>query len=77
MYKKTIKIGKLNMEQYFYYQLNTAALKSRPQEKSSAKKRPFKKTRYFKRGFKRTSLCYNKFKIRLIEEGLSHGAASH
>ncbi len=47
MYKKTIKIGKLNMEQYFYYQLNTAVLKSRLQKKSSAKKRPFKKTRYF------------------------------
>ncbi|GAA8330568.1 hypothetical protein HpHA55_05660 [Helicobacter pylori] len=69
MYKKTIKIGKLNMEQYFYYQLNTAALKSRPQKKLLTKKRPFKKTRYFKRGFKRSRLCYNKFKICLIEEG--------
>ncbi len=49
MYKITIKIGKLNMDQYFYYQLNTAALKYRPQKKSSAKKRPFKKTRYFER----------------------------
>ncbi|GAA7507734.1 hypothetical protein ckin8_05880 [Helicobacter pylori] len=47
MYKKTIKIGKLNMEQYFYYQINTAALKSRLQKKPSAKKRLFKKTRYF------------------------------
>ncbi|GAA8418483.1 hypothetical protein Hpkin71_08930 [Helicobacter pylori] len=47
MYKKTIKIGKLNMEQYFYYQINTAVLKSRLQKQSSAKKRPFKKTRYF------------------------------
>nr|WP_181224741.1 hypothetical protein [Helicobacter pylori] len=37
------------MEQYFYYQLNTATLKSKPQKKSSAKKRPFKKTRYFER----------------------------
>lgn len=49
MYKITIKIGKLNMDQYFYYQLNTAALKSKPQKKSSAKKHPFKKTRYFER----------------------------
>lgn len=49
MYKITIKIGKLNMEQYFYYQLNTAALKYRLQKKSSAKKHPFKKTRYFER----------------------------
>lgn len=49
MYKITIKIGKLNMDQYFYYQLNTVALKSRPQKKLSAKKRPFKKTRYFER----------------------------
>ncbi|EJB90876.1 hypothetical protein HPHPH21_1547 [Helicobacter pylori Hp H-21] len=57
------------MEQYFYYQLNTAALKSKLQKKPSAKKRPSKKTRYFKRGFKRARLCYNKFKIRLIEEG--------
>lgn len=77
MYKITIKIGKLNMDQYFYYQLNIAALKSRPQKKLSAKKRPFKKTRYFKRGFKCASLCYNQFKICLMEEGLSHGAASH
>lgn len=49
MYKITIKIGKLNMEQYFYYQLNTATLKSKPQKKPSAKKHPFKKTRYFER----------------------------
>ncbi|GAA7481379.1 hypothetical protein ckin122_00340 [Helicobacter pylori] len=76
MYKKTIKIGKLNMEQYFYYQINTAALKSRLQKQSSAKKRPFKKTRCFKRGFKRARLCYNKLKIRLIKKGLN-GAASH
>ncbi|EMG91609.1 hypothetical protein HMPREF1403_00358 [Helicobacter pylori GAM201Ai] len=51
MYKITIKIGKLNMEQYFYYQLNTAALKSKLQKKLLTKKRLFKKTRYFKRGF--------------------------
>ncbi len=37
------------MDQYFYYQLNTATLKYRPQKKLSAKKRPFKKTRYFER----------------------------
>lgn len=49
MYKITIKIGKLNMEQYFYYQLNTAALKYRPQKRLLAKKHPFKKTRYFER----------------------------
>ncbi|GAA9267755.1 hypothetical protein TH0156_11410 [Helicobacter pylori] len=49
MYKITIKIGKLNMEQYFYYQLNTATLKSRPQKRLSAKKHLFKKTRYFER----------------------------
>ncbi|GAA7862141.1 hypothetical protein BB448_02415 [Helicobacter pylori] len=59
MYKITIKIGKLNMDQYFYYQLNTATLKSKLQKKLSAKKHPFKKTRYFERGFKRASLCYN------------------
>ncbi len=49
MYKITIKIGKLNMEQYFYYQLNTATLKSRLQKKLLTKKRPFKKTRCFER----------------------------
>ncbi len=49
MYKITIKIGKLNMDQYFYYQLNTAALKYKLQKKSSAKKHPFKKTRCFER----------------------------
>lgn len=47
MYKITIKIGKLNMEQYFYYQLNTATLKSRPQKRPSAKKRQPKKTHCF------------------------------
>lgn len=47
MYKITIKIGKLNMEQYFYYQLNTATLKSMLQKKSSATKRQPKKTRCF------------------------------
>ncbi len=49
MYKITIKIGKLNMDQYFYYQLNTATLKSRLQKKLLIKKRLFKKTRYFER----------------------------
>lgn len=49
MYKITIKIGKLNMDQYFYYQLNTATLKYKPQKKPSAKKRQPKKTRYFER----------------------------
>lgn len=49
MYKITIKIVKLNMDQYFYYQLNTAALKSKPQKRLSAKKHPFKKTRYSER----------------------------
>lgn len=57
------------MEQYFYYQLNTAALKSRLQKKLLTKKRQPKKTRYFKRVFKRPRLCYNKLKICLIEEG--------
>ncbi len=49
MYKITIKIVKLNMDQYFYYQLNTAALKYKPQKKPSAKRCQPKKTRYFER----------------------------
>lgn len=47
MYKITIKIGKLNMEQYFYYQLNTAALKSRLQKEVINQETPIKKDSLF------------------------------
>ncbi|MCQ2922135.1 hypothetical protein JT092_06170, partial [Helicobacter pylori] len=44
VYQRQVKHGAI-----FYYQFNTATLKSKPQKRLSAKKHPFKKTRYFER----------------------------